>query len=116
VTIPPGIQVSPRLDPDSPTSHGCFGLPEIYTEVKMAQEMALRESRDRARQGLEGVRRHLWTGVFRLTRPTALEGAIYAAGHHAASAKPRRWWSTRSGRRRAGRASQHPPVAAFPVR
>jgi pyruvate ferredoxin oxidoreductase alpha subunit len=33
------------LDPDAPTSHGCFGLPDIYTEVKVAQEMALRESR-----------------------------------------------------------------------
>jgi len=33
------------LDPDAPTSHGCFGLPEIYTEVKYAQEVALRGSR-----------------------------------------------------------------------
>jgi pyruvate ferredoxin oxidoreductase alpha subunit len=33
------------LNPDSPTSHGGFGLPEIYTEVKFAQEMALRQSR-----------------------------------------------------------------------
>ena len=41
----PAYKYRLALDPDSPTSHGCFGLPEIYTEVKMAQEMALRESR-----------------------------------------------------------------------
>jgi pyruvate ferredoxin oxidoreductase alpha subunit len=33
------------LRPEEPTSHGGFGLPEIYTEVKYAQEVALRESR-----------------------------------------------------------------------
>lgn len=33
------------LDPSKPTSHGCFGLPDIYTEVKYAQEIALRRSK-----------------------------------------------------------------------
>ncbi|MBN1855854.1 MAG: pyruvate ferredoxin oxidoreductase [Dehalococcoidia bacterium] len=33
------------LKPESPYSHGCFGLPEIYTEVKVSQEIALRASR-----------------------------------------------------------------------
>jgi pyruvate ferredoxin oxidoreductase alpha subunit len=32
------------LNPDSPTSHGGFGLPDIYSEVKYAQEVALRNS------------------------------------------------------------------------
>ncbi len=41
----PAFKYRLALDPAAPTSHGCFGLPEIYTEVKMAQEMALRESR-----------------------------------------------------------------------
>ena len=41
----PSYKYRLALNPDSPTSHGCFGLPEIYTEVKVAQEMALRESR-----------------------------------------------------------------------
>lgn len=33
------------LRPEQPTSHGGFGLPDIYTEVKYAQEVALRNSR-----------------------------------------------------------------------
>ncbi len=33
------------LRPEAPTSHGGFGLPDIYTEVKYAQESALRNSR-----------------------------------------------------------------------
>ncbi|HHE41331.1 MAG TPA: pyruvate ferredoxin oxidoreductase [Dehalococcoidia bacterium] len=33
------------LRPESPTSHGGFGLPDIYTEVKYAQEVALRDAR-----------------------------------------------------------------------
>jgi len=32
------------LNPDNPTSHGGFGLPDVYTEVKYAQEVALRNS------------------------------------------------------------------------
>ncbi len=47
----PAFKYRLALDPDAPTSHGCFGLPEIYTEVKMAQEMALRESRKVLDQG-----------------------------------------------------------------
>jgi len=41
----PAYQYRLALNPDAPTSHGCFGLPDIYTEVKFAQETALRESR-----------------------------------------------------------------------
>lgn len=41
----PAYRYRLALNPDAPTSHGCFGLPEIYTEVKVAQEIALRESR-----------------------------------------------------------------------
>ncbi len=41
----PGYTYRLALNPDSPTSHGCFGLPDIYTEVKYSQEIALRESK-----------------------------------------------------------------------
>jgi len=39
------------LRPETPTSHGCFGPPDIYFEVKYAQELALRESRSVIDQG-----------------------------------------------------------------
>ncbi len=41
----PSYRYRLALNPDSPTSHGCFGLPDIYTEVKYSQEIALRESK-----------------------------------------------------------------------
>ncbi len=41
----PAYRYRLALNPDSPTSHGCFGLPDIYTEVKYSQELALRNSR-----------------------------------------------------------------------
>jgi len=41
------------LKPEAPSSHGCFGLPEIYTEVKLAQEFALRASRPIIDKGWE---------------------------------------------------------------
>ncbi len=41
----PGYEYPMALRPEAPTSHGGFGLPDIYTEVKYAQESALRNSR-----------------------------------------------------------------------
>jgi pyruvate ferredoxin oxidoreductase alpha subunit len=34
------------LDPDKPMTHGAFGPPDIYSEAKIAQEIAFRKSRD----------------------------------------------------------------------
>jgi pyruvate ferredoxin oxidoreductase alpha subunit len=34
------------LDPDRPMTHGAFGPPDIYSETKIAQEVAFRKSRD----------------------------------------------------------------------
>lgn len=44
------------LDPDKPTTHGAFGPPDIYSEAKMAQEMALRKSKAMIIQGFEEFR------------------------------------------------------------
>ena len=41
----PKYEYPMALKPEAPTSHGGFGLPDIYTEVKYAQESALRNSR-----------------------------------------------------------------------
>jgi pyruvate ferredoxin oxidoreductase alpha subunit len=42
--LPPFRPVN-RLDPDNPITMGDFGMPDFYTEVKKAQEEALRASR-----------------------------------------------------------------------
>ena len=47
----PSYKYRLALNPDAPTSHGGFGLPDIYTEVKFAQEKALRDSRTMLDQG-----------------------------------------------------------------
>ena len=39
------------LDPDKPLTHGGFGPPDIYSEAKIAQEVALRQSKEIALQG-----------------------------------------------------------------
>lgn len=39
------------LHPDNPITHGAFGLPNIYSEVKLAQEKALRNSMEVIVQG-----------------------------------------------------------------
>lgn len=39
------------LHPDKPTTHGAFGLPDIYSETKIAQEKALRNSIEVILQG-----------------------------------------------------------------
>jgi pyruvate ferredoxin oxidoreductase alpha subunit len=44
------------LDPDKPMTHGAFGPPDIYSEAKMAQEMALRKSKAVIIQGFEEFR------------------------------------------------------------
>ena len=41
----PRFQAKHRLDPDNPLSMGDFATPEFYTEVKKAQEVALRNAR-----------------------------------------------------------------------
>jgi pyruvate ferredoxin oxidoreductase alpha subunit len=40
----PEYRMEKPLHPDNPVSMGCFGMPEIYTEVQMAREQALVES------------------------------------------------------------------------
>jgi len=39
------------LNPDRPMTHGAFGPPDIYSETKVAQEIALRKSREVILQG-----------------------------------------------------------------
>jgi len=41
----PRFQYPYSLDPDRPMTHGALGPPDIYSEAKLAQEMALQESR-----------------------------------------------------------------------
>ncbi|MEW6439976.1 MAG: transketolase C-terminal domain-containing protein [bacterium] len=41
----PPFQPRYRLDPDKPLTMGDFAMPDIYTEIKNAQEVALRDSR-----------------------------------------------------------------------
>jgi len=47
----PKFQYPFALNPDRPMTHGAFGPPDIYSETKVAQEVALRESRDVILQG-----------------------------------------------------------------
>ena len=39
------------LNPDKPVTHGAFGPPEIYSETKLAQEVAFRKSKEVILQG-----------------------------------------------------------------
>jgi pyruvate ferredoxin oxidoreductase alpha subunit len=39
------------LNPDKPMTHGAFGPPDIYSETKVAQEIALRKSKEMILQG-----------------------------------------------------------------
>jgi len=39
------------LNPDKPMTHGAFGPPDIYSETKVAQEVALRKSKEVMLQG-----------------------------------------------------------------
>ena len=41
------------LDPEKPTTHGAFGPPSIYAETKIAQEVALRKSKEVVLRGWE---------------------------------------------------------------
>jgi pyruvate ferredoxin oxidoreductase alpha subunit len=41
------------LDPGKPMTHGAFGPPEIYSEAKIAQEVAFRKSKDVIIQGFK---------------------------------------------------------------
>ena len=47
----PPFKYQLALHPDKPTTHGAFGMPEIYTEVKVGQEVALRKSKGAILQG-----------------------------------------------------------------
>ncbi len=47
----PEFQYPYALDPDRPMTHGALGPPEMYSEAKLAQEMALRESMGASIQG-----------------------------------------------------------------
>jgi len=49
----PPFQPGRMLDPREPRTMGAFGFPNVYTEVKMAQERALYEA--------EGVLREIWS-------------------------------------------------------
>jgi pyruvate ferredoxin oxidoreductase alpha subunit len=42
----PRFQYSFALNPDKPMTHGAFGPPEIYSETKLAQEVAFRNSKE----------------------------------------------------------------------
>jgi pyruvate ferredoxin oxidoreductase alpha subunit len=42
----PKLRYPFALDPDRPMTHGAFGPPDIYSETKIAQEVAFRKSRD----------------------------------------------------------------------
>ncbi|MDH4068412.1 MAG: pyruvate ferredoxin oxidoreductase [Dehalococcoidia bacterium] len=41
------------LNPDKPMTHGAFGPPDVYSEAKIAQEVAIRESKAVAIQGFK---------------------------------------------------------------
>jgi len=47
----PRFQYPFALDPDKPMTHGAFGPPDIYSETKAAQEVALRKSKEVILQG-----------------------------------------------------------------
>ena len=49
----PELQYRLALDPEKPTTHGAFGPPSIYTETKIAQEVALRKSKEVVLRGWE---------------------------------------------------------------
>ena len=42
----PKFQYPFALDPDRPMTHGAFGPPDIYSETKLAQEVAFRKSKE----------------------------------------------------------------------
>jgi len=47
----PKFQYRFALNPDKPMTHGAFGPPDIYTEAKIAQEVAFRKSKEVILQG-----------------------------------------------------------------
>ena len=47
----PKYQYPFALNPDKPMTHGAFGPPEIYSEAKLAQEVAFRKSKEIIIQG-----------------------------------------------------------------
>ena len=47
----PKFQYPFALNPDKPMTHGAFGPPEIYSETKLAQEVAFRNSKEVILQG-----------------------------------------------------------------
>jgi len=47
----PRFQYPFALNPDKPMTHGAFGPPEIYSETKLAQEVAFRNSKEVVLQG-----------------------------------------------------------------
>jgi pyruvate ferredoxin oxidoreductase alpha subunit len=49
----PKLQYQFALDPDRPMTHGAFGPPDIYSETKIAQEVAFRKSRDVIMKGFK---------------------------------------------------------------
>jgi pyruvate ferredoxin oxidoreductase alpha subunit len=49
----PRFQYPFALNPDKPMTHGAFGPPDIYSEAKIAQEVAFRKSKDVIIQGFK---------------------------------------------------------------
>jgi pyruvate ferredoxin oxidoreductase alpha subunit len=47
----PRFQYPFALNPDKPMTHGAFGPPDIYSETKLAQEVAFRNSKEMILQG-----------------------------------------------------------------
>ena len=52
----PKFQYPFALNPDKPMTHGAFGPPEIYSETKIAQEVAFRKSKEVILQGWKEFR------------------------------------------------------------
>jgi pyruvate ferredoxin oxidoreductase alpha subunit len=52
----PRFQYPFALNPDKPMTHGAFGPPEIYSETKLAQEVAFRNSKEVILQGWKEFR------------------------------------------------------------
>jgi len=62
------------LDPDKPMTHGAFGPPEIYSEAKIAQEVAFRKSKDVILQGFQEFG-DIFGRYYRLIESYRAEGA-----------------------------------------
>jgi pyruvate ferredoxin oxidoreductase alpha subunit len=70
----PRFQYPFALDPDKPMTHGAFGPPDIYSEAKVAQEVAFRKSKDVIIQGFKEFG-DIFGRYYNLVEPYRTEGA-----------------------------------------